>query len=543
LNITVNGLNNITGIGETKTLQIVSAVSLVKRFYADDQTNEIIIKRYKDVASLTYYLRSKKKEHLVCLYLNSRNVLLKKEVVTVGLAEEMLIYPRKIFYPATELKATSVILIHNHPSGNSLPSEKDIVVIEKIVQAGKIIGTPVIDFTIVFEKGDYSFCEKLKAQNKKFDYVADGIQGTLFDLLEIKKSAYEVSVQKIDKHYFQPQGLRKGYFQLQNRRYLGNKYRLLGFIEDIISEKCGSVNSLCDIFAGTGVVGERFNNPDMKIISNDFLFTNYACLQAFLGTNKNLQKSITKKIEQLNNVPSDKENYFSQHFGGTYFTKENARKIGAIREEIERVSANEDEKNILICSLVYAVEKVANTVGHYDAFRKKLDMLQPVNLLVPDIDYSRNATNEIYQEDANVLIRNIYCDVLYIDPPYNSRQYSDAYHLLENLAEWKKPEVIGVGKKMDRAHIKSDYCLKNAPSAFADLVGNANCKHILLSYNNTGDSKDGRSNARMSDDEILRILNDKGDVKIFEKAYKAFTTGKSNGGNNAERIFHCKVKK
>ncbi len=301
--------------------------------------------------------------------------------------------------------------------------------------------------------------------------------------------------------------------------------------------------SLCDVFAGTGVVGARFNHPDIKIISNDFLFANYACLQAFLGASKDLQKSISVKIEHLNDLSNNKENYFSENFGGTYFTEENARKIGAVREEIDKIAESEDEKNILICSLIYAVDKVANTVGHYDAFRKKLDMLQPIKLLVPDIDYSRNINNEVHREDANTLIRKISCDVLYIDPPYNSRQYSDAYHLLENLAEWKKPEVAGIGKKMDRSHIKSDYCLKSATSAFADLIRNADCKHILLSYNNTGDSKDGRSNARMSDDEILQILNDKGDVEIFEKDYKAFTTGKSNGENNAERIFYCKVTK
>ena len=197
----------------------------------------------------------------------------------------------------------------------------------------------------------------------------------------------------------------------------------------------------------------------------------------------------------------------------------------------------------MICSLIYATDKAANTVGHYDAFRKKLDMIKQVKLLIPDIDYARNTNNEIYKEDANALIKKISCDVLYIDPPYNSRQYSDAYHLLENLAEWKKPEVVGVGKKMDRSHIKSDYCLKSATKAFADLIRNARCSHILLSYNNTGDSKDGRSNARMSDDEILQILDDKGNVEIFEKDYKAFTTGKSNGENNAERIFYCKVTK
>ena len=124
--------------------------------------------------------------------------------------------------------------------------------------------------------------------------------------------------------------------------------------------------------------------------------------------------------------------------------------------------------------MLYAVDKVANTVGHYDAFRKKLDTVQPLRLLVPDFEPENNASNEIYKEDANQLIRKINCDVLYIDPPYNSRQYSDAYHLLENLATWEKPIVHGIAKKMDHSHIKSDYCLQSAVKAFADLSYNYN---------------------------------------------------------------------
>ena len=327
LNITVNDLKGVVGIGEAKALQIAAAISLVKRFYVDDQANEVVIKSFQDVTSLVYDLRNKKKEHLICLYLNARNVLLEKEVVSVGLADKTLLHPREIFYSAIELNAARVILVHNHPSGDSSPSKKDTKIVEKIVQAGEIMGIPVMDFVIVSKKGSYSFYGRLKNQNESLDYVADETQGALFDLLEIENPTYKVSIQKIDKHYFQLQRSKSGYFQLQNRRYLGNKHKLLGFIEDIISEKCGSVGSLCDIFAGTGVVGSRFNDPDIKIISNDFLFANYACLQAFLGVNKDLQKSISKKIKYLNDLPSDKENYFSKHFGGTYLTIENAKKL------------------------------------------------------------------------------------------------------------------------------------------------------------------------------------------------------------------------
>ena len=346
---------------------------------------------------------------------------------------------------------------------------------------------------------------------------------------------------KVPKIKNTPNKRGKGYFQLQNRRYLGNKYRLLGFIEDIVSQKCGDLRSFYDIFSGTGVVGGRFNNGDIRVISNDLLNANYVCLKAFLGSKRNNERIISEKLDYLNRVGSDNENYFARNFGNIYFTKENARKIGTIRNEIEKNAEDEEERYILLCSLLYAVDKVANTVGHYDTFRKNLDSIRPIKLLIPDIDYSHNSLNEIFNEDSNSLIRRISCDVLYIDPPYNSRQYCDAYHVLENLAEWKKPEVKGIAKKMDRSHIKSSYCLKGATRAFEDLIINANCKHILLSYNNTGDSKDGRSNARIKDDDLIRILNNKGKVEIFAKDYKAFTTGKSNGVGNAERLLYCRV--
>ncbi len=190
LDITANDLQKISGIGQAKALQIVSAISLVKRYCADEKTSEAVIKNSQDVLSLTCNLRDKKKEHLVCLYLNARNVLLKKETVSIGLLDKTLLHPREIFYPATELNAASVILVHNHPSGDPSPSEKDIEIVKKIAQAGEIMGIPVIDFIIISEGGQHSFYEKLKDQNKGFDYVADGEQFSLFDLLIDANQAY-----------------------------------------------------------------------------------------------------------------------------------------------------------------------------------------------------------------------------------------------------------------------------------------------------------------------------------------------------------------
>jgi len=201
LDVTVEDLQTIDGIGPAKALQIVSAISLVKRFYEENKTNEIIIKNSKDVLNLTYELIGKKKEYLICLYLNARNVLIKKETISIGLLDKSLLHPREIFHPAIELNSASIILVHNHPSGDSSPSEKDKEVVKKIVQAGELMGIPVIDFLITSENGNYSFFEQLKEQERSFDYVADGVQGALFDYLEIEKPAYEIS---IEEQGFQP---------------------------------------------------------------------------------------------------------------------------------------------------------------------------------------------------------------------------------------------------------------------------------------------------------------------------------------------------
>lgn len=342
---------------------------------------------------------------------------------------------------------------------------------------------------------------------------------------------------------FAPANKGKQYFDIQNRRYLGNKYKLLDFIEEIVDEHCPSHSTFCDIFAGTGVVGERFNRRNVKIISNDILESNYIPLRAWFKTRNFDEDRIQNLIDHLNWLDCTEDNYVSELFGGVYFTVENARRIGAIRERIDHLDVTVEERDILITSLIYAADKVANTCGHYDAFRKKMDMNSRIVLLLPNIKAENNRLNEVYEEDANELIKRIEADIIYIDPPYNSRQYSDTYHVPENIAGWNKPSVYGKARKMERDHLKSKYCLKSAADAFDDLIQNARCKHILVSYNNTGEKKDARSNARISDDQMVDILKRKGNVTVFERDYKAFTAGRSEAIGHTERIFYCKVTK
>jgi len=335
-------------------------------------------------------------------------------------------------------------------------------------------------------------------------------------------------------------------YNISQRRYLGNKNSILPFIDEIIKAEVGEFDSFCDIFSGTGVVGEYFNTKDIKIISNDLLYNNFVSLNAFLSPESFDEVKLLNIIDEFNHTKTNKENYFSKNFGDRYFSKDVAKKIGYIREKIKTFFVshhiNQHEKNILITSLLYSVDRIANTVGHYDAYIKKEIKSQNLEMKMLNISTEKNLNNEIHNKDANLLIRDIECDVLYLDPPYNSRQYCDAYHLLENLALWNKPKVFGVAKKFDRTKLKSDYSKINAPKSFDDLIQNAKCNYILLSYNNMGNKGNTRSNAKISDKDIINSLEKRGEVKVFEKKYKEFNAGNAKVGDNKERVFFVKVK-
>ncbi len=332
--------------------------------------------------------------------------------------------------------------------------------------------------------------------------------------------------------------------KINNRRYLGNKYKLLSFITETVKLECKNVNTVFDVFAGTGAVASAF--LDKTVIVNDILYSNHLAHLAWFSPEEfNLDK-VSSLINHYNSLPDVEEsNYMVENFSGTYFSKEVCVKIGYIREDIEKQfssnNINNRERAVLVTSLLYAMDKIATTCGHYDAYRKGAEHNNNFVLELPDVQEKLSPGNRCYNTDSNILASEIECDLAYLDPPYNSRQYCDCYHLLENVAKWEKPEVKGIARKMNREHLKSNYCTNKAVSAFEDLINKLRCRYILLSYNNTEDKANSRSNARLTDDDIIRILSRKGRVKVFSQSYKAFTTGKSENNTNEERLFLCVV--
>lgn len=328
---------------------------------------------------------------------------------------------------------------------------------------------------------------------------------------------------------------------IQNRRYLGNKFKLLPFIDRIVKQECKNINTVADIFAGTGVVCSLFKGK--KLILNDLLYSNYITYDAWFGSEYVDKVKLYSLIKNYNDVNVTEDNYMSDNFSNTFFSESDCKKIGYIRENINTLYddgyINKREKAVLITTLLYAMDRVANTCGHYDAYIRNSKFEKKLELYMLEVSNENNPNNVFYQEDANELVKTIEADLVYIDPPYNSRQYCDAYHLLENVALWEKPKVEGVARKIDRSKLKSKYCTNSAVKVFEDLIRNIKAKYILLSYNNMANKGNDRSNSKISDDDILRILKNKGEVKVFSEKYKAFTTGKTSIKDNEERLFLC----
>ncbi|MBO1364139.1 DNA adenine methylase [Prevotella sp. A2931] len=335
-------------------------------------------------------------------------------------------------------------------------------------------------------------------------------------------------------------------FNISNRRYLGNKYKLLDWIKDVVNQNCKNIDSFFDVFSGTGSVASAF--IDKRLVVCDMMRSNYLAALCWFSPGSLDRQSLSEMLEYYNNFDASKEdNYMSQNFSNTYFDHLTCQKIGYIRDHVlsqyEDGHITEREYASIITSLFYAMDRISHTCGHYDSFIRDGKYEGTLELRMPENDYPVNENNRIFCEDSNLIAGTEEVDVAYLDPPYNSRQYCDAYHLLENIALWNKPEVYGLAKKMDRTQMKSKYCKSiQAAEALSDLVSKLRCRYILFSYNNTGKKLQCRSNAKLTDEEIIDILSTRGDVQVFSMNYRGFDAGKSEmNKDNKERLFLCNV--
>ena len=323
--------------------------------------------------------------------------------------------------------------------------------------------------------------------------------------------------------------------------YIGSKYKLSSWIEQTVKDIVGddlSDKTFCDIFAGTGIVGRTFKSDVKKVIANDLEYYSYVLCRNYIQNHQVIENK-EAYIEKLNNLPPIETGFIYNNYclgggsGRCYFSDENGKKIDAARVQIkqwyEDKEIDEDLYYFLLASLIESADKVANTASVYGAFLKHLKKSAQKEMVIEGADFDTNKnSHEVYNEDSNELIKKIEGDILYLDPPYNQRQYGANYHLLNTIAKYD--DFTPKGKTGLREYNRSSYCKKNEVlQSFEELIRNANFKYIFLSYNNEG---------LMSEDEVKTVMQKYGSYHLETKEYQRFKADKTKNRNHkADRTF------
>ena len=327
--------------------------------------------------------------------------------------------------------------------------------------------------------------------------------------------------------------------------YIGSKQSLLDFLETTIEEftgyKEGDSFVFGDLFAGTGVVGQRYKEKGHSVISNDIQYYSYVLNKHYIENIPELDDSLLEYFNNLNPVKGFIYNNYCEGSGSgrNYFTNENGMKCDAVRIELERLyRAGEINDNLYfyyLASLINSIDKYANTASVYGAFLKHIKKPAQKEFILELLPVGNGNIGKVYNEDINELIKKVGGDVLYIDPPYNNRQYCSNYHVLETIAKYDTPKLRGVTGLRDETYQKSKYCSKRTViDIFEDLIKNADFKYIILSYNNEG---------LMDLKTIKDIMSKYGEYDFFTKEYRRFKADRDENRAIAADItteyLHC----
>lgn len=331
--------------------------------------------------------------------------------------------------------------------------------------------------------------------------------------------------------------------------YIGSKYSLMDFLTTTIADVAGTNTKgkvFADLFAGTGVVGKTFKEQGYRVISNDIQYYSYVLNKHLIENVPPLSVDIVDSLNQL----SGTEGFIYKNYcagsgsGRQYFTDQNGMKCDSIRIELERLKncgdIDEAQYYYLLASLINSIDKYANTASVYGAFLKQVKKSAAKEFeleLLPIVDGDKES--KAFNENISNVIQKIGGDILYLDPPYNARQYCTNYHVLETIARYDSPELKGKTGLRDYSSQKSLFCSpRTVVEAFDDVLRHADFDYIFLSYNNEG---------LMPFDVIQHTMEKYGEYQRFEQEYRRFKadTDKNRNikANTTTEYLHCLIRK
>jgi adenine-specific DNA-methyltransferase len=326
--------------------------------------------------------------------------------------------------------------------------------------------------------------------------------------------------------------------------YIGSKYKLLNFLDENIKKFTGYINYenkiIGDLFSGTGIVSYFFRNQNAKVISNDMELYSYIITRAMSCCS--YSDRIQAIIDKLNdNRIMKTDGFIYLNYGPTrgnrkYFTDDNCIKIDTYRHKIEKLyiknKIDENEYYFLLGSLLVCADNVANIPAVYGCFLKNFKKKALKEIKLEPIHKNTNiANNKVYNEDINKMIDKDIYDIVYLDPPYNQRQYSKNYHVLHLISLSKDyPKIAGITGLNSDGKL-SNYCKKGEIyNSLKGLLDKLNSKFLFMSYNNEG----------LLDLETIKELFSKyGIVEIIKHNYKRFKSFKYNDGNDVVEYLIC----
>lgn len=344
-------------------------------------------------------------------------------------------------------------------------------------------------------------------------------------------------------------------------RYIGSKVAALPRLAEIIGRRAPNARSLCDPFAGACTVARHFKRQGLRIITGDVLQLSFAFQTATIGLNRRPYFSSLLSSGAVNrrtdrtahgavfdhlNALTGREGYITKYFspagaaGRLFFTIDNAKRIDAIRETIAEWSqagvVTLKEEAFLVACLVEAADKVANTAGTYFAHLKQISRKAAKQLKLISLPISNNGfSNSCNLLDARELVASSDADILYLDPPYNRRDYAGCYHLPETLARWDRPTAGGQSgaPKPPRTQL-SDFCsLQRADAAFEEVVRRTTARYILVHYTPDG---------LVSHSRIMAMLKACGRTRFDDLPVRAYSARPVDGERPIaiHRIYWCR---